>query len=382
MFNIPLSDTTLGEEEVEAATRVLRRKWVTMGEEVAAFEAEFAKTMGCHHAIAVNNGTQALEITYAVSGLGPGDEVILPTITFIACLNAARRLGARVVLADITSEQDLTICPKDIRNKTTSHTRMVVPMAHGGCCPDMKPIMAHAKALNWTVIEDSCHAPLATLDGKNIGTFGKAGTWSFFGNKNMTTGEGGMITTDDDQFAATCRLMRSHGITRTTWDRAQGHASDYDIALAGTNARMDEIRAAIGRVQLTKLPEATARRKQVALWLRGAIEEQQIPELIIPGSTPRGQRVHHVFCVLLPCGTDRPLVMEQLKALGIQSSIHYPALHHFTSTKQYFQSEGQAEELPQTEAIAPRILTLPLGPGMTPQQCEQVAKALKKVLSA
>lgn len=382
MYEIPLTETTLDEEEVDAATRVLRSKWLTMGEEVAAFEREFAAALGCRHAVAVANGTVGLEIAYQAAGVGPGDEVLLPSITFIACLNAARRIGARPILVDVTSEDDLTMSPEDLQRKMTPHGRIVVPMAHSGFCPDMASIRSVAVENAAVIVEDACHGPLAELDGRKIGTFGTAGTWSFFGNKNMTTGEGGMITTDDEEFASECRLLRSHGITKPTWDRARGHASSYDVACVGTNARLDEVRAAIGRVQLRKLPAATAARARVAGKLRSEIEARRIPGLQIPFSRPRGTSAHHLFCVLLPEGVDRERIMEAMKARGVQTSIHYPPLHQFTATAKYFAALGGAADLPVTDRVAPRLLTLPLSPGFDAETCGRIAEALAGTVHA
>ncbi|CAN5410191.1 DegT/DnrJ/EryC1/StrS aminotransferase family protein [soil metagenome] len=382
MFEIPLTETTLDEEEVEAATRVLRSKWLTMGAEVAAFESEFAFALGARHAIAVSNGTVALEICYRVAGIQPGDEVLLPAITFVACYNAARLLGAKPVLVDVTSEQDWTISPDDLKKKITDRSRLIVPMAHGGFCPAMNQLVAIAKASKARIVEDACHGPLAEVNGKKIGTFGLASTWSFFGNKNMTTGEGGMITTDDDAFAAECRLLRSHGITKTTWDRAQGHSFSYDVARVGTNARMDEIRAAIGRVQLRKLAAATEARARNAALLRKAIESEQIEGLIIPFTNHPGNSAHHLFCVLLPKASDRNAVMTSLKNEGIQTSIHYPPLNAFSATREYFAQNGGPDSLPVTDAIAPRILTLPLSPSMTDGQIGRVAEGLRRALAS
>ncbi len=380
MFEIPLTTTTLDEEEVEAAVRVLRSKWLTMGEEVAAFEGEFAVAMGSRHAVAVSNGTTALEIAYEVAGFGPDDEVILPSITFVACLNGLRRLGVVAVLADVASEDDLTINVQDVARKITPRTRGIVSMPHAGFCPAMAELEALAHDRGLVLIEDACHAPLAELDGRKIGTFGRAATWSFFGNKNMTTGEGGMITTDDEGFAARCRLIRSHGITRTTWDRARGHSHDYDVACVGTNARMDEIRAAIGRVQLRKLPGATQDRARVAGVIRRLMEDARIPGLGVPYSRPRGTSAHHLFCVLLPVGADRRAVMTAMKEVGVQTSIHYPPLHRFGSTAPFFQTTGRAVDLPVTEAVEARILTLPLGPAMSEAECGRVVEALAEGL--
>ncbi|MCC6547432.1 DegT/DnrJ/EryC1/StrS family aminotransferase [Candidatus Sumerlaeota bacterium] len=383
MFEIPLTETTLDEEEVEAATRVLRSKWLTMGAEVAAFEQEFAAAIGTREAIAVSNGTVALELSLRALGLGQGDEVILPTITFIACLNAVRLCGATAVLADVTSEDDLTISIEDVKRKITERTCAIIPMAHSGFPPDMTALMRLANGgRNIAVIEDGCHAPLAEIAGRKIGAFGIAGCWSFFGNKNMTTGEGGMITTNDPDFAARVRLMRSHGITKTTWDRARGHASSYDVALVGTNARMDEVRAAIGRVQLRKLPGANEGRRNFSGQLRAALAKKNITGLVIPFTRHQGTSSHHLLCVLLPEDASRDRVMDEMKSRGVQTSIHYPPLNGFGGTRSYFESGKWVEELPVTKRIAGRILTLPLSPTFEQQVAERVATALDESVKA
>ncbi len=379
MYRIPLSDTVIGEEEIEAATRVLRSGWLTMGREVEAFEEEFARKLHCKHAVAVANASVALELSLWASGIGPGDEVILPSITFIACLNAVRRAGATPVLADVTSELDLTISPEDIQRKVSAKTRAVMTMPHSGYCPDMEAIVKICEENDLVLIEDSCHAPLAHIDGKYIGTFGKCGCWSFFGNKNMTTGEGGMITTDDDELAEQLRLLRNHGLTKPTWSRAQGSAGMYDVARPGTNARMDEIRAAIGRVQLSKLEGLNQKRKVVAENLRVGLKD--LKGLVVPFDAPRGTPVHHIFVVLLPEGINRDDFRQDLAEQGIQTSIHYIPLDRFAETRSLFEGCGRSSDLPVTRAIENRIVTLPLGPTMSKDQCHEVVEMVSSFLS-
>ncbi|MCC5876177.1 MAG: DegT/DnrJ/EryC1/StrS family aminotransferase [Candidatus Sumerlaeia bacterium] len=380
MYSIPLTHTTLGEEEIEAANRVLRSGWLTMGEEVAAFETEFAQCMDIPHAIAVSNGTAALEISFAAAGIGPGDEVLLPSITFVACFNALVRLGAKPVLVDLESPHDLTLSPRKCAEVLNDKTRALVPMAHGGFPPDMGGLEKFAAENGLLIIEDSCHAPLAEWNGRKIGTFGLAATWSFFGNKNLTTGEGGMITTADDDFAARCRLMRSHGITRPTWDRARGHAAGYDVALVGTNARMDEIRAAIGRVQLARLPAATESRRAAAGEMYRCLDTLGIDGLVLPKPVHPGLPAWHLFWVLLPSGTNRGAVMDYLREDGIQTSVHYAPLHRFTATRDWFLEHGGLPDLPVTDAVAERLMTLPLGPATTTDEINRIAESLKRAL--
>lgn len=378
-YEIPLTETTLGEEEVEAAVRVLRSKWLTMGAEVRAFEEEFAALLGVPHAVAVTNGTAALEIVFQAVGIRPGDEVLVPAITFVACRNALVRAGATPVLVDLVSADDLTMCAEDAWHRLTPRTRAVVPMPYGGFPPAMEALSALCREQGLLLIEDACHAPLARVGGHLIGTFGVAATWSFFGNKNMTTGEGGMITTGDEALAEECRLLRSHGMTRSTWDRARGAAHDYDVVATGQNARMDEIRAAIGRVQLGKLAKATEARREAAGHLRQAIDGRAIPGLRIPFRDHRGTAAHHLFVVLLPGGADRATVRERLAADGIQTSVHYPPLDRFTATKP--PEDSGAEALPVTRAVEKRLLTLPLFPGLDRMVADRIATSLEKALA-
>ncbi len=376
-FEIPLTDTTLGEEEAEAAARVIRSGWLTQGEETAAFEREFAAALGAKHAIAVTNGTAALHLAYEAAGLKASDEVLMPALTFVATMNAALYLQAKPVLVDCASEDDLTLSVEDLKRKLTPHTRLIVTMPYGGFCPDMAGVMDVARERGIPVVEDACHAPLANLDGKCIGTFGLASTWSFYGNKNLTTGEGGMVVTDDDTVAARIRLLRSHGMTSPTYDRFRGGADRYDVLATGYNYRLDEVRSAIGRVQLKKLPGANARRKEAVGWLRSALEPFKAKGLRIPFSHPRGNPVDHLFVVLLPEETDRAAFRVHLKDAGIQTSIHYPPLDRFSHTKDIFHKK---DVLPVVRRIEERLVTLPLGPTLTKAQVAQIAEAIAVAL--
>jgi dTDP-4-amino-4,6-dideoxygalactose transaminase len=369
---VPLSDTTLGEEEALAAAEVVRSGWLTQGERVRAFEAAFAEMVGARHAIAVANCTVALELALDAVGVRPGDEVIVPALTFVATANAARRLGAVPVFADVASEDDLTMDPADVARKRTPRTTAVCPVHYAGFAADMDGLRAVSEGL--AVVEDCAHAPGATLGARGCGTLGRVGTFSFFSNKNMTTGEGGMLTTDDDALAADLRLARAHGMTTSTLERHRGHAFTYDVARVGTNARMDEIRAAIGAIQLRKLADGNALRARHVQAYRARLAS--VPGLKIPFSNwTRGVSVHHLFVVLLPEGADRARVMSELRALGVQTSIHYPPTHRFSAY------EGGDARIPVTDRVAGRLLSLPLFPAMTNGQIERVCDALAGVLT-
>jgi dTDP-4-amino-4,6-dideoxygalactose transaminase len=377
-IKVPLTNVTLGEEEAQAAARVVRSGWVTMGAEVKAFEDEFAQAVGAHHAVAVGNGTAGLHLAYEAAGLGPDDEFIIPALTFVATLNAGLYLGGKPVLADCTSADDLTLSPQDVAAKITSRTRLIVTMAYGGHCPDMEAIMQTARRCGISIVEDACHAPLAKLGGRAIGTFGEAGMFSFFGNKNMTTGEGGMVVTNSDTLAARMRLMRTHGMTTTTWDRHRGHAADYDVEATGFNYRMDEIRAAIGREQLKKLPASTAARSHAAQVLRERLTALEIKGLGIPFAHERGEAAHHLLVILLPPGVERGDFRQGMLDRGIQTSVHYPPLHTFSHTRELW---GELPpELPVLEQISSRLVTLPMGPGLDGDAIDLIATAMGELL--
>jgi len=257
-WRIPLADVDLGPEEEAAVLDVLRRGWLSMGEVTAAFEAEFAALTGARHALAVTNCTAALHLAGLALGWGPGDEVIVPSLTFVATANAVRYTGATPVFADITGESDFSLSAQDAAERITPRTKAIIVVHYAGHAADMGAILALAERHGLAVVEDVAHAPGADLDGRALGTWGNIGCFSFFANKNMTTGEGGMVTTDDDELAARLRLLRSHGMTSLTWDRHKGHAWSYDVVAPGYNYRIDEVRAAIGRVQLAKVTAANS----------------------------------------------------------------------------------------------------------------------------
>ncbi len=362
-WRIPLADLDYGPEEEEAVLRVLRSKWLTMGAVTQEFEAAFARLTGSQYAFAVSNATQALHLACLALGIGPGDEVIVPSLTFVATANAVLYTGATVRFADITGPQNLTLDPAEIERLVTPRTRAVMVMHYAGYPCDMPRILALAEKYNLQVIEDVAHAPGAALDGKPLGSWGAVGCFSFFSNKNLSTGEGGMLVTDRPEVAEKVRLMRSHGMTTLTYDRHKGHAYSYDVVDLGYNYRIDEIHSALGLVQLGKLAANNARRAALtrAYWDALAPLEAQGFELpfkhcLAPGAQP----AYHIFPLLLPPGADRKAFIDRLRAERIQTSIHYPPAHSFSYYRACF---GQVS-LPRTEAAAAREVTLPLYPGM------------------
>jgi len=372
-WRVPLADVKLGEEEEQAVLEVLRSGWLTMGAVTQAFEQDLAAFVGAKHAFAVNNATAALHLACLAVGLGPEDEVIVPSLTFVATANAVRYTGAKVVFADIESEDWLCICPQAIEEKITGRTKAIVVMHYAGFPCDMREILRIADKYHLAVIEDAAHAIGSSLDGKALGTWGHVGCYSFFGNKNLTTAEGGMLVTNDDQLADRVRILRSHGMTTLTWDRHQGHASSYDVVDLGYNYRIDEIRSAIGREQLKKLPAGNARRELLVRRYRQTFQEFA-PTLGLPFSAKRGVSSQHIFPVLLPEGVDKESFRESMKQDRIQTSFHYPPVHQF----KIYQQDG--ETLWMTENVAKREVTLPLFPGMTDEQQDWVIAGVVRAL--
>jgi dTDP-4-amino-4,6-dideoxygalactose transaminase len=241
----------------------------------------------------------------------------------------------------------------------------------------MTDIVQLCQVRNLYLIEDCAHSPGAYWKGKHVGRFGKFGCFSFFGNKNMTTGEGGMIITDDEELAEKVRFLRSHGMTTMTWQKHKGHAATYDVTALGYNYRMDEIRSALGLVQLSKVTEGNRKRAILVEEYRKRLAD--IPGISMPFVKHPGNSSYHIFPVLLDSGIDRDLVLAKMKAKQIQTSIHYPAAHLFTYIKSSLKTKKGS--LPLTEEIADRALTLPLFPNMTVEQVRIVVSTLRDVLS-
>lgn len=373
-YKIPLFDLNFGKEEENALLEVLRSKWISMGEKTTELENIFARKINIEHALAMTNCSAALHLALAVLDIGPGDEVIVPSLTFVATVNAVKYVGAEPVFADIISTSDLTIDPLDVEKKITDRTKAVVVMHYGGFPCDMDQIMEISSRKGIRVIEDAAHAPAATYKGKYLGTIGDIGAFSFFSNKNITTGEGGMLVTRDDKLAERAKLMRSHGMTTMSYERFKGHATSYDVIEVGYNYRLDNIRSALGVVQMKKLDQDIERRKKLVKRYHRNLEP--IDNLILPFAGKENESTNYVFPVVLAkdCPLEREEVRDRLSNEGIQTSVHYPAAHEFSIyEKNYI-------KLPVTEYVARREITLPLYYSLTEEQIDQVCNALKEIL--
>ncbi len=355
-LRVPLSALDFGIEEENAALYVIRSRWLSMGSVTQELERAFADFTGAKHALAVSNGTQALHLAYQALGIGPGDEVVVPSLTFVATANAALYTNAEVRFADIVGAADLNVSPQDIERQITPATKAIAVVHYGGYPCRMPEIMDIARRHRLAVVEDAAHAPGAVLDGRALGTWGDAGCFSFFSSENLATGEGGMLVTNRDDVAERARGLRSHGMTTLTWDRHHGHAYSYDVTALGYNYRIDEIRSALGLVQLRKLAKNNARRMDLTHRYWKGLEAASFGEVEVPFTAARGSSAHHILPILLPRHADRQLFIDAMRKAGVQTCIHYPPIHHFS----YYRRRYPGVSLPYTEQVAAREVTLPL----------------------
>lgn len=372
-WRVPLADLDYGEEEKQAVLGVLEGRWLSMGGVTQEFEGRFAEFLGVKHALAVSNATVALHQACIALDIGVGDEVIVPSMTFVATANAVLYTGAEVRFADINGSEDLTISVESIQQLISPRTKAIMVMHYGGYPCQIAAIKEFAADRKLALIEDAAHAPGAQTGGRYLGTWGDVGCFSFFANKNLSTGEGGMLVTNRDDLADKVRKLRSHGMTSLTWDRHHGHAYSYDVVDLGYNYRIDEIRSALGLVQLGKLERNNQRRGEISRRYREILARDGVG---LPFTETSGTAAYHLFPILLPKEVKRTDFMDRMREVGIQTSIHYPPVHQFS----YYANRYPGVFLPKTEDIAAREVTLPLYPGMDEEGIESVIKAVQTSL--
>ena len=376
MWKVPLSDLLVDEELLAAASDAVASGWWSMGPRVEEFELAFASFAGAGHAIAVSSGTAAIHLALLATGCGPGDEVVLPSLNFVAAANVVAHTGARPVFCDIGGGDDPNLDPGDVEAALGPATRAILVLHYGGNCCEIDAILELAERHELVVIEDAAHAPGASWRGRLCGTFGAVGCFSFFANKNLPVGEGGMLVTDDDELAARLRLLRSHGMTTLTWARHQGHAASYDVLDRGYNYRLDEVRAAIGLVQLRRLDAGNEERARIARRYREELDG--VAGISVPFRSRSADEVsaHHLAVLVLPDPDLRKPLREFLRGRGIQTSVHYPPIHRFSAY-----AHPAARPLPVTDTVGERLVTLPLYPHLRDDQVELVIRAVREHLA-
>lgn len=378
---VTLADNTIGEEEIAAVTAVLRSRWLSAGEVTRAFEREFADALGCDGAVAVSSGTAALHLAVLALGLEPGDEVIVPSLNFVAGAAVTALRGAVPVFADIRSADDLTVPAAEVERLISDRTRAVMVMHYGGYPAAAGEVTELARARGIAVIEDAAHAPVVRHAGRALGTIGDVGCFSFYATKNVTTGEGGMVVARDAAALSAIRSMRSHCMSRSAWDRMRETDPGYDVTGIGLNYRPTEIMSAIGRVQLSRLAaDRSARRRLVRQYAR---ELADVPGTTVPFRTYGGDCAYHLMPVLLPPAVPRDRVQAAMRARGVQTSVHYPPIHRLSEYREGRPGQvTRREHLPVTEDVAPRLLSLPLHSRMTGDDVTATVASLKAALEA
>ena len=372
-YKIPLFDLNFDKVEEKAVIETLRSKWISTGPKTQEFEKKFANMLGAEFALATSNCTVALHLAMIMAEVGQGDEVICPSLTFIATVNAIRYVGAKPVFADIKSYENLNIDPEDIIKKVTDKTKAIVVMHYGGFACDMDEIMAISKKYGLKVIEDSCHGPLSEYNEKKLGTIGDMGCFSFFSNKNLSTGEGGMLVTNNKKYFDKAKLLRSHGMTSLSYERSKDHSDGYDVIDLGYNYRMDDIRASIGIAQLGKL--ANDIRKRAAIRKIYVESLKDTDEIIIPFRNYQDLSSNHIFPIVLKNSNykNRDLIRRKLSNNGIQTSMHYPAVNLFLLYRE------KKVSLPKTEYVSDNEITLPLYSTLSSSNINYICKTLKEV---
>lgn len=378
---LPFSTPTIDDAEINEVVDSLRSGWITTGPKVKRFEEEFKSYVGAPFAVPLSSATAGLHLTLLALGIKEGDEIITTPMTFASTVSMIVLCNATPVLVDI-EPGTLNIDAAKIRAKITERTRAIIPVHFAGQSCAMDEIFALAKEFGLTVIEDAAHAAGTEYKGKRIGSFDSISIFSFHPNKNITTGEGGMVCTTDESLAEEISLLKFHGMSREAWKRFSASGTpNYDIMLPGFKYNMMDIQAAIGIHQLPKLDSFIDRRREIAEYYNRELAE--VAELVLPAYAPYGQRhAWHLYTPLVRIESltiDRDRFMAELKALNIGSGLHYKAVHQHAWYRENLPQP--AGSLPNADYASDRVLSLPLFPKMTDQDAHDVVSAIKTVIA-
>lgn len=373
---LPLSRPSIGEKEIEAVVSCLKSGWITTGPLCKAFEEKFCKLTGAPYALSVSSGTAGMHLMLLGLGIKRGDEVITPSMTFASTFNMIILCGAKPVFVDI-HYNTLNINADLIEEKITKRTRGIIPVHFAGAPVDMDKILGIAEKHNLFVIEDAAHGLGAYYKGVPIGGFGQSAIFSFHPLKNITTGEGGMITHYGDRLESQLRLLRFHGIERDAWKRyGRGGNPEYDVKMAGFKYNLTDIQAALGMAQLSRLDEFNGQRKQLAdLYRRGldGVEGLELPGVLAYSHT----HAWHLF-VIKVVSLDRESFLEKLSEYQIGYGIHFPAGHRLSYIRERYKIKKG--ELKETERASTQLVSLPLFPDMKEDDVSYVCKAVREIL--
>ena len=379
--SVPYFVPQIGEEEIASVVETLRSGWLTTGPKVKRFEQLFAERVGARHAIAVNSATSALHLALEAAGVSAGDEVIVPSMTFASTASVVVHHGAKPVLVDCHADT-LNIDPEQIERHITPRTKAIIPVHYGGQPCKMERILALARAHNLTVIEDAAHALPARYGDQIIGTIGDVTCFSFYANKTVTTGEGGMIVTDRDELAERMRMMTLHGISKDAWKRFSAEGSwFYEILAPGYKSNMTDIAASLGIHQLAKCDEFWELRQQIALRYDQGFAD--LAEIETPTVELNVQNSWHLYVIRLQLDMlqiDRAQFIRELNDAGVGTSVHYTPLHLHPY---YRDSMGyQSEDLPVTTAQYRRMISIPIYPGLSESDQQYVIDTVSRLVGA
>jgi len=376
-WRVPLTDVAMPEQDIQAVIECLESGWLTMGPRTKAFETALASYTGSAHAVTVSSGTAALHLALLAAGIGAGDEVIVPAFTFVASAAAVRYVGADPVLCDVVSPQRFNIDPEDVASRITPRTRAVIAVHFCGYPAAVDALRSLCDEHGLVLIEDCAQAIGAQIDGSGrlVGTVGELGAFSFFSKKQLCVGEGGMVISDNDALAERVRLLRSHALTSSTWDRHRGHDPAYDVVDIGYNFRIDEPRAALGLSRLARLEDSIVARRATVCAYRERLAE--IPGIELTFDEQAVEHASHfAFPVLMADRDARDHLRSSLKAAGVQTT-WYPALHTFTAYRDLTPADG----LPNASAAAERHCALPLSATMSEAAVDTVVDAVRTALA-
>jgi perosamine synthetase len=376
---LPYGRQSIDEADIRAVVDVLRSDWLTTGPKVGEFEEAFAARVGAAHAVSFNSGTAALHAAAFAAGLKAGDEAVTTPLTFAATANCVLYQGATPLFADICRDT-LNIDPEQVSSKISSRTRAVLPVDYAGHPADMTTIMDIARRHGLTVIEDGCHALGAEYGGRRVGSIADMTVFSFHPVKHVTTGEGGMVTTDHPQFAETLRRFRNHGISSEARQRQNAGQWHYEMVLLGFNYRLPDIVCALGIEQLKRLDANLARRREIAAQYTAAFRE--IPGVIPPAVRPEVNPAWHLYPIRLDLEkltADRAKIFRALRAENIGVNVHYIPVHLHPYYRDHFGYHGG--EFPVAEDAYSRLISLPMFHAMTDQDVKDVIAAVTKVLT-
>lgn len=373
---LPLSRPSIGSEEIRQVTACLESGWITTGPLCQQFEAQFCTLTGASRAVSLSSGTAGMHLLLLAMGIGPGDEIITPSLTFASTVNLIAMLGATPVFVDIDYDT-LNVNADLLAERITPRTKAIIPVHFAGAPADMDKIMVIAARYRLVVIEDSAHAIGAWYKGVHAGGFGSSAVFSFHPIKNITTGEGGLITLNDGDLEARLRRLRFHGLEKDAWKRyGKGGNPEYDIQTPGFKYNLTDMQAALGLAQLSRLPEFNARRTHLAALYHEGL--RGVARIALPG-VPDYPHVHawHLFIIKL-LDMERRLFMEKLSEYNVGYGLHFPASHLLAYVKERFPLSGAA--LPETERAAAGIISLPLFPGMKDEDVLYVCEAVREIM--